>query len=28
VFEDLTMLYGELTGKAAFVTPRKRLPLN
>ena len=28
VFEDLTMLYGELTGQAAFVTPRERLPLN
>jgi len=28
VFEDLTMLYGELTGKAAFVTPQEALPIN
>jgi alpha-1,6-mannosyltransferase len=28
VFEDLTMLYGELTGKAEFVTPQEALPIN
>jgi alpha-1,6-mannosyltransferase len=28
VFEDLSMLYGELTGRAEFVTPRDPLPMN
>ena len=28
VFEDLCMVYGELTGEAAFVTPDEALPLH
>lgn len=28
VFEDLTMLYGELTGKGEFVAPREPLPMH
>lgn len=28
VFEDLTMLYGELTGRPEFVTPHDALPIN